>query len=156
MKPIIFLILSCLAIGCTSTPRDNSKYLESRIVGQWEWEERAEECTNLISMAFKSNGTYTRTSESCDFADDGFGNFYYGWYVANNHICFVSIEQQFKDENERPDLYRKLYRDERSKGFDQTKCTWKIQKIESSKITIIETDHQEQSRSFIMIKRRWL
>lgn len=156
MKPIIFLILSCLVIGCTSTPRDNSRYLESRIVGQWEWEEGPEECTNLISMAFKSNGTYTRTSESCDFADDGFGNFYYGWYVANNHICFVSIEQQFRGENKRPDLYKKLYRDERNKGFDKAKCTWKIQKIESSKITIIETDHKEQSKSFIMIKRRWL
>lgn len=156
MKTAILLILSCLVAGCASAPSDNSKQLESRIVGQWEWEEGPADCTNLINMAFKSNGTYTLTSESCDFADDGFGNFYYGWYVANNHICFVSIEQQFKDENKRPDLYRKLYRDERNKGFDQANCTWKIQKIESSKITIIETDHKEQSKSFIMIKRRWL
>lgn len=156
MKIVISLILSCLIVGCASTSRDNSKQLEGLIVGQWEWEEGPAECTNLINMAFKSNGTYTRTSESCDFADDGFGNFYYGWYIANNHICFVSIEEQFKDEIPRTELYKELYRDEKKKGFDQAKCTWRIEKIESSKITISESNHEDRSTSFTMVKRRWL
>lgn len=156
MKIVIVLILGCLFLGCASTPRDNSRQIESRIVGQWEWEEGPAECTNLVSMAFKSNGTYTLTSESCNFADDGFGNFYYGWYVANNHICFVSIEEQFKDEKPRVALYKKLYREERKKGFDPAKCTWRISKIESSKITIIETDDKAQPTSFAMVRRRWL
>lgn len=156
MKIAILLFFSCLILGCAPTPRDNSKQIESRIVGQWEWEEGPVECTNSVSIAFKSSGTYTRTSENCDFADDGFGNFYYGWYVANNHICFVSIEEQFKDESQRAELYKELYRDEKNKGFDQAKCTWRIEKMESSKITIIETDHQKQSTSFIMVRRSWL
>ena len=156
MKAAILLILSCLVVGCISTPGDNIRHLESLVVGQWEWQEGQENCANLISMAFKSNGTYTRTSESCDSADDGFGNFYYGWYVANNHICFWSIDEQFKDENKRPALYKKLYKDEKLKGFNPARCAWKIQKIERSKITIVETDHQQQPRQFVMIKRRWL
>lgn len=156
MKIAVSLILSCVIVGCASTPHDNSKQLESRIVGQWEWEEGPAECTNLINVAFKGNGTYTRTSESCDFADDGFGNFYYGWYVANNHICFISIEEQFNDEGRRKELYKELYRYEKKKGFDQEKCPWRIERIESSKISIIETDHKDQSTSFIMVRRRWL
>ena len=143
-------------MGCASTPRDNSRQLERHIVGQWEWTEGTAECTNLINIAFKSNGTYTLTSESCDFADDGFGNFYYGWYVANNHICFISIEGRFKDENQKKERYKELYLDEKKKGFDQAKCTWRIERVESSKITILKTDLQGQSTSFIMVKRNWL
>ena len=78
MKIIFLLIAICTLAGCTSTSSDNGRHLAKSIVGQWEWEEGPEKCTNLVCMAFKSNGTYTRTSESCNFANDRFGNFYYG------------------------------------------------------------------------------
>jgi hypothetical protein len=148
---------SCIfLIGCASTPYDNSRSIFRKIVGQWEWEEGPNDCKNLVNMAFRSNGTYTQTSESCDFADDGFGNFYYGWYVANNHICFAEVEEQFDDEKRRLDLYKNRYKTVLAEGYVKDRCPWKIERIEKNKIFIVEQLDSGETNSFFMVRQRWL
>lgn len=107
-------------------------------------------------MAFRSDGTYTQTSESCGLVDDGFGYFYYGWYVANEHICFVAIEEQIKDEEPRLSEYKKIFREARSEGYVEKRCRWKVERIERNKISITETYLDGETNAFTMERRRWL
>jgi len=125
-------------------------------VGQWEWEEGPENCRNLVNVAFRSDGTYTRTSESCNFADDGFGNFYYGWYVVNERICFVRIDEQFEDENFRSHLYKSLFLEQKKRGFIKESCTWKIENAKKTKVVIKEQHAEGETVEFTMVRRRWL
>jgi hypothetical protein len=156
MKFIIqFVILICLC-GCTTATKNTSSKLAHLFIGQWEWEEGPKECSSLVNMAFRRDGTYTRTSESCDFADDGFGNFYYGWFVANEHLCFVSIEEQFKDEGPRKKLYKELFHNKIQEGFKEENCSWKIEIANKNKITITEKYNDSESTTFTMVRKKWL
>lgn len=137
-------------------PRDNSSQLAKIIVGQWEWKEGPENCRSLVNMAFKSDGTYTRTSESCDFADDGFGNFYYGWYVVNEHICFLHIDEQFEDEKPRSSLYKSLFIEQKKKGFVKESCPWKIENAQKTKVVVTEQYSDVDSSKFTMVRKSWL
>lgn len=156
MKIIIHLVVLCCFVGCTATPKNTSNKLAQVIVGQWEWEEGPIECTSLVNMAFRGDGTYTRTSESCDFADDGFGNFYYGWYVANEHLCFASIEEQFNDERPRKKLYKQLFTNKKQEGFSERNCSWKIEVANKNEITITEKYSENESITFTMVRKKWL
>jgi hypothetical protein len=157
MKHIKYLILLLLLLsGCTTTTKDNSKRLEKYFVGEWEWEQGRADCKEYVSMAFRGNGTHTRTSSSCDIEDDGFGIFTYGWFVANNHLCFVHIEEQYKDEKPRKDLYKKLFLEQVDKGFNKAICYWKIEQIERNRITITYIIDENNPVEFTMIRKRWL
>lgn len=156
MKFTIYLGLIYLIASCTSVPRDNSRQLGATIVGQWEWKEGPENCMNFVNMAFRSDGTYTRTSESCNFADDGFANFYYGWYVADEHICFVQIDEQFEEENPRTNFYKKLFLEQKKNGFVKETCTWKIEDAKKDRIVITIKFTEDEIVRFTMVRKRWL
>lgn len=156
MRTKFLLIAICLSAGCVSTPRDNSRQMEQIIVGQWEWEVGPEHCASLVNMAFKRNGTYTRTTESCSFADDGFGIFHYGWYVANEHLCFVSISEQFENGNPGDSVYKTLFAKRKQEGYSIENCHWKMQRATRSRVTITVKHDEGSATTFTMIRRRWL
>lgn len=147
-----FIVIS----SCTLAPRDNSRTISRMLVGQWEWEEGPEDCRALVNMAFRGNGTYTRTSESCGLADDGFGMFDYGWYVASGHVCFVSIEEQWEDEKPRRKLYGQIFNEALKAGYSKEKCPWRIEKASYNKITVVEEYEGYEPTTFTMERKRWL
>lgn len=150
-----FVLILLLIGGCASTSNYEDRNIANYVVGQWEWEEGPDNCDALVNMAFKKNGTYTRTSESCDLADDGFGMFYYGWYVASQHICFIYIEAEFKEEKPDKKLLKAIYREKKEQGFTKESCNWKVEKLKKNAITILET-YGEKSLRFTMLRKRWL
>lgn len=156
MKLIIYSIVLFCFLGCTSTTKNTDNKIASVVVGQWEWKEGPKECTNLVNMAFRRDGTYTLTSESCDFADDGFGNFYYGWYVANEHLCFVSIEEQFAEEGSRKKLSKQLFANKKKEGFNEDNCSWKIEHVNKKEITISKKHNNNELIKFTMVRKKWL
>lgn len=150
MKYIIFVVLAVIFNG-KSHASENAQKISRILVGEWEWETNNNGCYSLESMAFRSNGTLTSTSESCDMYSDGFGLFSYGWYVANEYICFTHDERQFHDEKPRRAEYRKVFLARVKEGYVDERCSWKIKRYSKKEIEI-EVD----GKSFKMIRHRWL
>jgi len=153
MKNTKYLISIVLAVflNCESSASDSSQKISRILVGEWEWETNYNNCHSLENMAFRSNGTLTSTSESCEIDSDGFGLFSYGWYVANDHICFTHDERQYHDENPRKSEYKKLFLEQLKEGYVQERCNWKVKRYSKKEIEI-----EVQNKSFTMVRHRWL
>lgn len=118
MKKIALLLLSVSILACTVI---NNEEIESGGValgleGEWNYQSGPSSCRKNGYIAFRRSGQYTRSSENCVIADDSFGKYRYGWYVASGYICFVHSKLGLKESME--------------KGYIKEICTWKV--VESS------------------------
>jgi hypothetical protein len=156
-KKYLILIALIFLVSCTTMPQDRSASISRALVGQWEWERPSliGDCSYLENIAFRANGTLTSTSESCDFADDGFGLFSYGWYVANETICFTEDSRQYEDEIKRNAEYKLHFMSQVKEGYVAERCHWKVKRITTKSIDI-EIDSTDNQENFTMFRRRWL
>jgi hypothetical protein len=142
----------CTALcACASTPRDRSADFARALVGQWEYDHDDPECPGHSYEAYRSNGTYTVTSDGCDLTSDGFGIFRYGWYVAREHLCSVHVEEQYSDTVKRPRLYREKFLAMAKEGFVEARCFEKIVGITPRTITLQKPD----GRTVTMKRSAW-
>lgn len=143
--------------ACATTHQDRSASISRALVGQWEWVSHQPErdCSYLENMAFRSNGTLTRTSDGCGFSSDGFGIFSYGWYVANEYLCFTDDERQYTDEVPRNSEYKSHFMEQVNERYVKERCYWKIKRISRRKIEV-EIDRDGYQEAFVMHRRRWL
>lgn len=164
MKCLTLALATLCSLGCSSSQIHNnhssnsqlpsSNYLQQILPGQWAWEEGPSECINHANMAFRRDGSYTYTSESCDFADDGFGLFYYGWYLVDNYLCFVVLEEQFTEQPPAHSTIRKKYLKAKRAGFVPSRCSWEIIQAERDQLSIRQLGDQEQR--LILRRKKWL
>ena len=150
MKYIIFVVLAGF-LNSESIASDSAKEISRILVGEWEWETNNNNCHSLHNMAFRSNGTLTSTSESCEMASDGFGLFTYGWYVANDYICFTNDERQYHNNKPRKAEDKKLFLAQVKEGYVEERCTWKVKSYSKKEIEI-----EVLKESFTMVRNRWL
>ncbi len=147
----IILVLLAVILNSRSHASENAQVISRILVGEWEWETNNNGCHSFENMAFRGDGTLTSTSESCDMASDGFGLFSYGWYVANEYICFTDDERQHHDEKPRKSEYRKLFLAQVKEGYVKERCNWKVKRY-SKKTIEIEVNNE----SFTMVRSGWL
>jgi hypothetical protein len=153
--PRVVLIVCAGALSaCAHAPPDQSQAIARALVGQWEHQTGDAECPGTSSEAYRANGTYTATSTSCDLTSDGFGIFRYGWYVARQHVCYVGVEEQYKDEVKRPKLYREMYLAAVKEGFVEDRCVLRVLRVTTNAIEMVATG--ADSKPFTMRRKRWL
>ena len=155
MRPNYLVIAAAGAAlaGCTTTPRDDSDAMARALVGEWVYERNDDGCASTTLEEYRADGRYTSTVESCDIVSDGFGIFDYGWYIANEHLCFVEIEEQYKDTVKRPKYYREKYLDAVKRGYTDDHCFWRVGKITARTITMIPRDPER--KPFTMRRESW-
>lgn len=153
MKTVKYIIYVVLTIVFSSNlhASENSQKISRILVGEWEWETNNNGCHSSESMAFRSNGTLTSTSESCTTDSDGFGLFSYGWYVADEYICFTHDERQYQEKKQRRAEYRKLFLAQVKEGYVKERCNWKVKSYSNKEIKI-----EVNGESFTMVRNRWL
>ncbi len=127
MYKTVTTFLALIMIGCTHpvVVSDKDSEITNILVGSWFYSIKSEVCPESGGISFKRNGEYSRSSENCHLADDSFGFHYYGWYVANEHICFVSTKEHL--------IHARTF------GFAEDHCRWKI--VEYSKDQILVHQH---------------
>lgn len=76
--------------------------------------------------------------------------------MANEHVCFVSVEEQWEDERPRRNLYKKIYNEVREAGYSKEKCLWKNEKVRGNKITVTKQYENYEPTRFVMERKRWL
>lgn len=128
INKLIVLWCALLFSACAVLDKKNvnDHKISQILVGNWKYVTGPANCKNYTDIGFRQNGKYTRTSESCDFVDDGFGIYSYGWYIANGYICFVSSSEHLK--------HAKTF------GYAKEHCYWEVKSFNSSEITIHEHD----------------
>ncbi len=124
MKRIFTAILTLVLIGCAHPVvlSDKDKEITELLVGSWFYSIKTEACPESGGISFKRNGKYSRSSENCHLADDSFGFHYYGWYVADEHICFVNSKEHL--------IHAKSF------GFVKDHCKWKIDKYSKNEMLV--------------------
>lgn len=124
MKKVGLLFITIIICSCVNQQGKNSLDQEiwNNLIGTWDYETGPESCIEYGWMSFKKNGKYSRTSDDCQIADDSFGEHYYGWYVANQHICFVETKKHLG--------HAKKF------GFVKDHCKWKVVEFTNEKIKI--------------------
>ena len=153
LNPLLAMAGAALLAGCTATPRDDSDAVRRALVGKWVYERNDDGCESTTYTVYRADGRLTSTVESCDWVSDGFGNFDYGWYVANEHLCFVEIEEQFKDKVKRPKYYREKYLEVVKRGYSDDNCYWRVAKITARTITVVPRD--PELKPFTMKRGSW-
>jgi hypothetical protein len=122
----LFYLSLIFVLSCSVQPVDHSRAHAWRLLGAWEWEKGPAECREDGYIEFRPNGTYTLTSSSCHLEDDGFGHFHYGWYIAEQYICFVYDEREYEDEKQEESGSRKYFLEREKEGFQADRCPWRI------------------------------
>lgn len=113
MKYIVLILAVFLASCATKKSNYSEDYRISKmLVGSWDYTAGPEKCREYGFIGFRGSGEYTRSSEDCQMADDSFGQYYYGWYVADKYICFVSTKEHLAQV--------------RTLGFIKDHCHWKV------------------------------
>jgi hypothetical protein len=151
----LLLIVSFSAIADIKSDVAISKAL----VGEWEWNKSFEGCEEDGVAAFKSNGTYTITTEDCSIADDGFGYFHYGWFIANNYICLAYDERQSNEVKPSKEELKLFLKNKKAEGFNKQDCIWEVLSYTSKSITVKHTwnnDGNPVEEVFTLKKSRWL
>lgn len=136
MKKAFLVILSCLLSSSAIADAKSDITIAKALLGAWEWSKTYNDCTEDGAVAFKSNGTYTITTEDCSMADDGFGYFHYGWFVANNYICFVYDERQSGEVKPTKKELELFLKNKRREGFNKENCHWEVLSYTSKYITL--------------------
>jgi len=152
-RALLSLLALCVA-GCQNSPADQNASIARTLVGQWVSERGDAECRHTALEAFRADGTMTSTDERCDFISDGFGNFDYGWYVAEGHLCLVDIPEQFSDRVKRPAYYRERFLELVKRGFVEDACFYRVDGWTRNEIRIVPRD--PELRPFTMKRKRWL
>jgi len=154
MRPNYWFFVAAAAAlaGCATTPRDDSDAMARALVGKWVYERNDDGCASTTYEEYRADGRLTSTIDSCDIISDGFGIFIYGWYIADEHLCLVEIEEQFKDEVKRPKYYREKYLEAVKRGYSDTSCHWRVDKVTARTITMVPRD---PDKPFTMRRRGW-
>jgi len=147
IKKIILFFMFATFLNSESQSSDNTQTISNILVGDWEWETDNNGCSSLESMVFRANGTFTSTSESCDLTSDGFGLLSYGWYIANDYVCFTHDERQQYDKKPRKSEYKKLFLAKVKEGYVKERCNWRVKHYSRKEIEI-----EIGAKSFTMIR----
>lgn len=124
MRKVFTTFLSLILVGCVHPVviGDKDKEISKLLFGSWFYSIESEVCPESGWISFKVNGKYSRSSEDCHLADDSFDFHYYGWYVANEHICFVNSKEHL--------LHARAF------GFVEDHCQWKIVEYSEKKLLV--------------------
>ncbi|PUA26590.1 MAG: hypothetical protein B0W54_22865 [Cellvibrio sp. 79] len=120
---VLIVLVSCSSQNLKLVSSEDARIL-SNLVGEWDYSTGPENCRENGFIGFKQSGKYTRSSENCQIADDSFGNYYYGWYVAEGFICFVRTKEHLEQI--------------KYLGFVRDYCTWKVVEYSPTKFLIHE------------------
>jgi hypothetical protein len=131
-----FSILFAALAGCASASRDRSNDIARLLVGKWTYDDSDPDCRSIAYQEYSANGTYSETSENCGLVSDGFGHFHFGWYVAENHVCFVNVEEEFSDQVKRPAFYRERFQEMVKSGFVAERCPWFVESVTPRTMTV--------------------
>lgn len=150
---ILFALMSLACVACETTRGHDDADLQRQMVGQWQYDRDEDGCAMHAYVAYRGDGTLTATYESCDMISDGFGRFTYGWYVADGHLCFVEIEEQYKDQVKRPKQYRKAFIEKAKRGFVEEDCPWRVGRMTAKTMEILP--RHPESKPFKMRRENW-
>ena len=137
VKSLAALLALLSSSACQTTLPDDSDAIARALVGLWQYDYGEEDCPGNAIMGFRADGKVTSTSGDCQLDSDGFGEYTYGWYVADGAICTFEIEEEFADRaagRSRPKLYRRLYLAKVKEGFVGERCDWKVLKFSRREI----------------------
>lgn len=59
-------------------------------------------------------------------ADDGFGYFYYGWFIVNNDICLAYDEKQSNEVKPTKKELILFLENKKAEGFNKQDCVWEV------------------------------
>jgi hypothetical protein len=134
------LVVGVFCAGCQVAPHDDSTAIARRLVGMWEYDYGGEQCPGNAILGLRANGTLTSTFGDCEMDSDGFGRYVYGWYVVDDRVCFIELDEEFDDlakgASPRPALYRRLYEALVREGFVEGRCDWKVLRSSGKEIVI--------------------
>ncbi len=124
MIRVIIILVSFILVSCAHPVlvREKDKVITNQMLGSWFYSISSDVCPESGWISFKRSGKYSRSSENCQIADDSFGNHYYGWYVANEHICFVDTKDHL--------IHAKVF------GFTTDHCKWKIVEYSEKEVVV--------------------
>lgn len=134
----LFLLIFLFLAGCSSIKpeKKSDEKISKVLLGDWTWISTFNGCPEYGDVAFRSNGTYTMTTEDCLMADDGFGIFQYGWFVANNYICFVYDERQLLEIAPSSKELKAFLKSKKDEGFNKDYCGWEVVKYSSGSVVV--------------------
>lgn len=94
---LVAIILSLSFTACGDDEADEPETHDSSLIGTWEYVEVEAEYTDVTTITFKSNGTYT-----CKFVSTGaypeVSN-HSGTWTASNNILTITIEKADDEED---------------------------------------------------------
>ena len=124
---VLILIIGLQGCEGNLLLKDDHSNLSRTLLGHWQYEDGPNECRNHVSISFRKNGTYSRSAVNCSIATDSFGEYFYGWYVVDNYICFASNKDELK-----------------SKTHLQERCKWKVVSMGKSSIVVRPNDELKE------------
>lgn len=87
-------------------------------------------------------------------ADDGFGIFQYGWFVANNYICFVYDERQLLEIAPSSKELKAFLKSKKDEGFNKDYCGWEVVKYSSGSVVVrYARDREGGVEKFFTLKK---
>lgn len=140
MNKVFLFFVAILLSSCSNLDWNNSQRsgIKPRLVGEWTYETGPESCKEYGNIGFKRSGKYTRSSENCHIADDAFGNYFYGWYLVENFVCFVDSKEDLRESLE--------------KGYLREKCSWEIEDFSPNRI-VVRNNLSASDHSTIVLSR---
>lgn len=129
-----------LLASCANVSPERSQSASRVLVGEWRWMQGPDDCPISMTIAFRSDGTYSRSSESCDLASDSF-TFDYGWYVAKSHLCFVHVPDEEGGKRTPRGTQRRRFLSMFKEGYVAERCEWRLKNISKDAIEIVTNDN---------------